>query len=541
MKVLQMKKLMIFLLLLVWTSTHGQQPSVGIIPEPVRVLQTAGSLTLSGDVALVARNGDQQNIAVLLRDFLTSKNIKSHITKIIPEHGSRIVFSLVKNEAFEGDGYQLTTDKNGVVIEAHNGAGLFYGVQSLFQLFPANGKADLPLVTIVDQPRFTWRGLHLDVGRHFFPVTFIKKYIDAMSHYKLNTFHWHLTEDQGWRIEIKKYPRLQEVAAFRRETVIGKANTRTRNEVHQYDGVRHGGFYTQEEVKEVVAYAAQRYVTIVPEIEMPGHALAALAAYPYLGCTGGPYEVATTWGIFDDVFCAGKETTFQFLQDVLDEVLPLFPGKYIHIGGDECPKTKWEKCPYCNERMKTEKLKDAHALQSYFIQRMEKYINSKGKQIVGWDEILEGGLAPNATVMSWRGEEGGIAAAKQHHNVIMTPSKWLYLDYYQDSAKADPLSVGSFVPVGKVYSYEPMSAQLTSEEQKYILGTQANVWTEYIATEEKVEYMVYPRVIALAEIAWSPKEKRNYDNFIERLKGNRPLLDSWGINYAKQVLEQPKK
>jgi len=534
-----MKNIMIALLLLTSLRGNAQQPTVGIIPEPVSVIQHAGSLKLSGDIALVAANDDQQNIAALLQDFLKSKNIKSHITKSIPAHGPRVVFSLVENESFEGDGYRLTTNNDGVAIEAHNGAGLFYGMQSLLQLFASNGNTELPLVTIVDQPRFTWRGLHLDVGRHFFPVTFIKKYIDAMSHYKLNTFHWHLTEDQGWRIEIKKYPKLQEIAAFRKETVIGKANTRTRNEPHRYDGVRHGGFYTQDEVKEVVAYAAQRYVTIVPEIEMPGHALAALAAYPSLGCTGGPYEVATTWGIFDDVFCAGKETTFQFLQDVLDEVIPLFPGKYVHIGGDECPKTKWEKCPYCNERMRTEKLKDAHALQSYFIQRMEKYINGKGKQIIGWDEILEGGLAPNATVMSWRGEEGGIAAAQQHHDVIMTPSKWLYLDYHQDSTQQ--LLVGSFLPVSKVYSYEPVSSQLTSDQEKYILGTQANVWTEYMATEKQVEYMVYPRAIALAEIAWSPKQKRNYQNFVERLKRNRPLLDALEINYAKQVFEQPKK
>ncbi len=538
-----MKKSTIILILFINICSHAfaQQASVKIIPEPVSVVQHSGSVTLTGDVALVARTDDQQNIAMLLQDFLKSKNIKSHITKTTPARGSRIAFSFVKNESFEGDGYQLTTNEEGVAIDAHNATGLFYGMQSLFQLFSSNGKTDLPLVTIIDQPRFNWRGLHLDVGRHFFPVTFIKKYIDAMSHYKLNTFHWHLTEDQGWRIEIKKYPKLQEIAAFRKETVVGKSNTRTRNEPHQYDGIRHGGYYTQDEVKEVVAYAAQRYVTVVPEIEMPGHALAALAAYPYLGCTGGPYEVATTWGIFDDVYCAGKETTFQFLQDVLDEVIPLFPGKYIHVGGDECPKTKWEKCPYCNERMKNEKLRDTHALQSYFIQRMEQYINGKGKQIVGWDEILEGGLAPNATVMSWRGEEGGIAAAQQDHDVIMTPSKWLYLDYYQDTSRMEPLAIGGFVPVSKIYSYEPVSSQLAPDQQKYILGTQANVWTEYIPNEKHVEYMVYPRAIALSEIAWSPKEKRNYEKFIERLKSNRWLLDFWGINYAKHVFEQPKK
>jgi len=358
-----------------------------------------------------------------------------------------------------------------------------------------------------------------------------------MSHYKLNTFHWHLTEDQGWRIEIKKYPKLQEIAAFRKETVIGHASTRTRKEPRRFDGTRHGGFYTQDEIKDVVAYAAQHHITVVPEIELPGHALAALAAYPELGCTGGPYEVATTWGIFDDVFCAGKESTFNFLQDVLDEVMPLFPGQYIHIGGDECFKSNWKKCPYCQKRIKTEKLKDENELQSYFIQRIEKYINAKGKRIIGWDEILEGGLAPNATVMSWRGEEGGIAAAQQNHDVIMTPSKWLYLDYRQDTAKSEPLAVKVLVDVPTVYSYEPVPAQLKEEEAKYIIGVQANVWTEYMKTGDHVEYMVYPRAIALAEVAWSAKEKRNYNDFVKRLQANRILLDEWKVNYAKHVFK----
>ncbi|MBI1769634.1 MAG: family 20 glycosylhydrolase, partial [Bacteroidetes bacterium] len=361
---------------------------------------------------------------------------------------------------------------------------------------------------------------------------------DLMAHYKLNTFHWHLTEDQGWRIEIKKYPRLQEVAANRKETIIGRASTRTRNNgLAKYDGVPHGGYYTQEEIREVVSYASKRYITILPEIEMPGHAQAALAAYSYLGCTGGPYQVATTWGVFDDVFCAGKETTFQFLQDVIDEVLPLFPGKYIHIGGDECPKTKWKKCANCQERMRIEKIKDEHGLQSYFIQRIEKYINAKGKNIIGWDEILEGGLAPNAVVMSWRGEEGGIAAAQQNHDVIMTPSKWVYLDYYQDTTKEEPLAIGGFVPVSKIYYYDPVPSQLTPEQAKHVLGTQANVWSEYMTTGDQVEYMVYPRAIALAELAWTSKENLNYNDFIKRLTANRILLDDWKVNYAKHVFK----
>jgi hexosaminidase len=316
--------------------------------------------------------------------------------------------------------------------------------------------------------------------------------------------------------------------------VIGHANTSSRSE-EKYDGKRYGGFYTQEEIKDVIAYASERYLTIIPEIEMPGHSQAALTAYPNLGCTGGPYHVATSWGVYDEVYCAGKETTFEFLEDVIDEVVELFPGEYIHVGGDESPKAKWEKCPNCQKRIKTEGLKDEHALQSYFIQRMEKYINSKGKKIIGWDEILEGGLAPNATVMSWRGEKGGIAAAQENHNVIMTPTAWCYLDYYQADPKNEPLAIGGFLPIDTVYSYDPIPAQLTVDQQKYILGGQCNLWTEYIPTPEQCEYMVYPRAIAMSEVLWSPKETRNFDKFVQRLKSNKSLLDLWNVNYAKHI------
>lgn len=365
-----------------------------------------------------------------------------------------------------------------------------------------------------------------------FPVSFVKKYIDLLAYHKFNRFHWHLTEDQGWRIEIKKYPKLQEVAAYRKETLVGNYGS------GKYDGQRYGGFYTQEEVKDIVKYAADRYVTIIPEIEMPGHAVAALTAYPQLGCTGGPYEVRTTWGVADDVFCAGKEETFAFLQDVLDEVVPLFPGKYVHIGGDECPKTRWKKCPHCQKRIKTEKLKDEHALQSYFIQRIEKYLNGKGKQIIGWDEILEGGLAPNATVMSWRGEEGGIAAAQQGHDVIMTPGNWCYFDHYQDTSKTEPLAIGGFTPVSQVYSYEPLPEQLSAEESKHVLGAQANLWTEYIATPEYAEFMAYPRACALAEVVWSPKENKSYDDFVKRMATHVTRLDQLKVNYAKHITKE---
>ncbi len=533
-----MKKNICLLLLLAFiaacTPKESKVAEVNIIPKPSQVIAGKGWIILTDEVTLVATSIDEKNVAQLLQEFLQTKNIKSTISNSASS-ASSITLSTSVADSLGNEGYRLSIDKEGVKISASTGAGLFYGVQSLFQLFLVSGETELPYLAITDQPRFVWRGLHLDVGRHFFPVAFVKKYIDLMSHYKLNTFHWHLTEDQGWRIEIKKYPKLQEMAAYRKETVIGRATTRTRNEPHEYDKTRHGGYYTQEEVKEVVAYAAQRYITVVPEIEMPGHALAALAAYPELGCTGGPYETATTWGVFNEVFCAGKESTFVFLQDVLDEVIPLFPGKYIHIGGDECPKEGWKKCPLCQKRMKNEKLKDEHELQSYFVQRMEKYINSKGKSIIGWDEILEGGLAPNATVMSWRGEEGGIAAAQQNHDVIMTPSKWLYFDYMQDSSASEPLAVKVYVPVKTVYDYDPLPPQLTPDQAKHIIGTQANVWTEYMKTGDEVEYKVYPRAIALAEVAWSSTANKNYDDFIKRLNGNQSLLDGWKVNYAKHV------
>jgi len=350
-----------------------------------------------------------------------------------------------------------------------------------------------------------------------------------MAMHKFNTFHWHLTEDQGWRIEIKKYPKLTQVGSKRKETLIGHDG-----KSKQYDGTPYGGFYTQEEVKEIVAYAAKRYITVVPEIEMPGHALAALASYPEYGCTGGPYEVSTRWGIFDDVYCPGKETTFAFLQDVIDEVIPLFPGQYFHIGGDECPKKRWEKCPDCQKRIHDEGLKNEQELQSYFVQRIEKYLNKKGKKMIGWDEILEGGLAPNAAVMSWRGEKGGIAAAKQQHDVVMTPINNCYLCLYQSDPKTEPLAFGGDLSLEKIYGYEPIPAELNETEAKYILGAQGSVWTEYMKTPEMVEYMVYPRAAALSEVVWSPKELRNYANFKDRMRSQILRYDAYGMNYCKK-------
>jgi hexosaminidase len=506
-----------------------------VIPLPVEVSLMKEKIDISS-ISLAAQGQEEQQLGSLLEAFLKEKNIA-----VKPESAKKIQLQIVSDTTNKAEGYKLTVDDSGISILAKDGAGLFYGIQSLIQLVGAYG-TQMPVMTIVDYPRFQYRGMHLDVGRHMFPTEFIKKYIDLLAFHKMNRFHWHLTEDQGWRIEIKKYPKLQEVAAFRNETVIGHARTADRNNKKNFDGKRYGGFYTQDEIRDIVKYAEARYVTIVPEIEMPGHALAALSAYPNLGCTGGPYTAATTWGVFDDVFCAGKDETFTFLEGVLDEVLELFPGKYIHIGGDESPKTRWEKCPHCQKRMKAENLKDEHALQSYFIQRMEKYLNGKGRQIIGWDEILEGGLAPNATVMSWRGEEGGIDAAKQNHDVIMTPGNWCYFDHYQDTtSKTEPLAIGGFTPVSEVYGYEPVPPQLSGAEANHVLGAQANVWTEYIPTAEHVEYMVYPRAVAMAEVLWTPKEKRNYNDFLKRMGTHFKRLDERKVNYAKHILKDVEK
>jgi hexosaminidase len=508
--------------------------SVQIIPQPVNLVTGNEVYELPENISILAATPEATSAANFLSDFFKSKNL-SVTNQSNSERTGEILLIIKPDTTLGEEGYTLSVNSKGVSIEANAGSGLFYGVQSLIQIISTDGK-QIPYVVITVYPRFSYRGLHLDVGRHMFPIEFIKKYIDLMARHKFNRFHWHLTEDQGWRIEIKKYPKLQEVAAYRKETLIGHAG-----EPETFDGRRYGGYYTQEQIKEVVQYATDRYVTIIPEIELPGHSQAALAAYPELGCTGGPYETVTKWGVFEHVYCAGKEETFKFLEGVLDEVTELFPGQYIHIGGDECPKTNWKNCTHCQKRMKSLNLKDEHELQSYFVQRIEKYLNNKGKQIIGWDEILEGGLAPNATVMSWRGEEGGIAAAKQKHNVIMTPGNWCYFDHYQDSSKTEPLAIGGLTSVSEVYSYEPLPSQLTSEEAKYILGAQANLWTEYITTPEHAEYMAYPRACALAEVVWSPKESRNLNDFFQRMQTHFIRLDEWNVNSASHIRKEIKK
>jgi len=525
-----------------------------IIPKPVSMIAADGTFTITPSTRILINSMQAKELALYIADFfsarlnntmqigaLTAIPLSSSIaqigtTKSLPTLGT-ISIIIDSTSDIESEGYQLTITPDNITINAKTPTGAFWAFSSLRQLMPpqtqratpiACALIKVPCVTIKDAPRFAYRGLHLDVSRHFFPTHFIKKYIDLMAFYKLNTFHWHLVDDQGWRIEIKKYPRLQEVAAMRDQTIVGHTLTFPQ----RFDGKPYGGYYTQNEIKEIVAYAATRHITIIPEIELPGHSVAALAAYPELGCTGGPYKTRMEWGISNDLYCAGNEATFTFLQDVLTEVIELFPSTYIHIGGDEAPKDRWTTCTKCQARIKTEKLKDEHELQSYCVTRIEKFLNAKGRQIIGWDEILEGGLSPNATVMSWRGTQGGIDAAKLNHNVIMTPHKNLYFDYYQSQSPYEPLAIGSYLPTEKVYSYEPVPTELNEQQKQYILGAQANVWTEYMGSSEHVEYMVFPRAAALAELVWTPTTQKNYGDFCNRLRYNLGHLRSMSVQYA---------
>lgn len=505
--------------------------NLGIIPAPVSVKKNAGTFTLNSQTTILADSVNHRAV-VYLTAWLQSKMALSVPVK--QNNGKSAANSIVLTADGTSDlpaeGYHLTITPKQVLI-AGKGAGLFYGVQTLIQLLSTNGTfMSVPCAEITDYPRFAYRGFMLDVCRHFFSVDVVKKYIDLMASYKLNNFHWHLTDDQGWRIEIKKYPKLTEIGSHRAQTVIGNYHDRT---PQQFDNTPEGGYYTQDQIRDVVKYAAARYVNIVPEIEMPGHSEAALAAYPELSCDPSlNYKVAETWGVFHDIYCP-SEKTFSFLQDVLTEVMGLFPGKYIHVGGDEAPKDVWKKSAFCQNLMKQLGLKTEDQLQSYFIQRMEKFINSQGRSMIGWDEILEGGLSPNATVMSWRGEEGGIAAAQQGHHVIMTPgSGGLYIDQQQSKQNLEPLSIGGYDPLSKIYSYNPTPDVLTPDQQKYIIGVQANLWTEYIPTEKKVDYMVLPRLFALSEVAWSPLANKNYNDFANvRLPEHLAKLDAAGFNY----------
>jgi hexosaminidase len=550
-----MKGIICVLALLTGLAASAQN-NVNIVPMPAEIKMGTGSFPIDKNTVIVLDGSGLEKSAAVLNDYLQKQfGYKLNVEKKSANPNSiRINYERMDNEITGA--YNLTVDKNGVYIAGDNEAGVFYGIQTLIQLIPAgnpkqqtaNNKLNIPQLSIKDYPRFPYRGMHLDVGRHFFPVSFVKKYIDYLAAYKYNTFHWHLTEDQGWRIEIKKYPELTKTGAWRNGTIIGRYPGKGS------DNKPYGGFYTQEEIKEVVAYATARYIDVIPEIEMPGHGSAAIAAYPWLSCfpekpteipekmisqksieeqkKGRIKLVQETWGVFDDVFCAGKDSTFMFLENVIDEANTLFPSKYFHLGADECPKTHWKKCPYCQKRMKDNNLKDEHELQSWFVQRIEKYLNSKGKIMIGWDEILEGGLAPNAVVMSWRGEKGGIEAAKQKHQVIMTPGNPVYFDHTQ-SKNEDSVTIGGYNPIEKVYAYEPIPKELSAAEGKYVLGAQANMWTEYMEYPSKVEYMMFPRMVALSEVLWSPVAKRNWKDFERRLPSIYERLDKQKINYSK--------
>lgn len=498
-------------------------------------------------VILVRRGGDARaNVAELLGAALAPPGRESLAIEAVndagPERATRentIVLDVIDTGqtgtpagTSPREGYEVRIRTNTIRVEADDDAGLFYAAQTLLQLarpLPPAGDGSvslgIPAATIVDTPRFAYRGMHLDVGRHMFPVPFIKRYIALMARYKFNTFHWHLTEDQGWRIEINQYPELTRIGAYRHETILEK-----NFDPYIGDGKPYGGFYTQDEVRDVVAFAERHHVTIIPEIEMPGHAVAALAAYPELACSPGPFQVRTFWGVSDDIFCP-SEKTFQFLEDVLSEVIELFPGKYIHIGGDEAPKKAWRESELAQEVIRREGLADEAELQSYFIRRIESFLSTKGRRLIGWDEILEGGLAPDATVMSWRGTSGGIEAARQGHDVIMTPNSHLYFDFYQGEPKFEPLAIGGLSTLENVYTYDPIPDELTDDEARHILGAQANVWTEYIKTPEHVEYMVLPRMLALSEVVWSPHNRRNLDAFLQKLPAHFDWFDAAGFNY----------
>ena len=529
----------LFFLLSAFCSISSFAGTVSIIPKPMVLTEQQGTFLLDSKTEIISEGKKLGLSADFLNQYLKKYyGFQLHMRSSaagMNASKTRIVLRNNKTKTATIGAYQLEVSKSAITITGDNEEGVFYGIQSLIQLLPTTVATSLsiPAVSIKDAPRFQYRGLHLDVGRHFYSVDYLKKYIDFIALHKMNVFHWHLTEDQGWRIEIKKYPKLTEVGSCREGTQVGGPETPTAPSDH----IKYCGFYTQKQVREVVKYAADRFITVIPEIEMPGHATAALAAYPYLGCTGGPYQVQTLFGVFKDVYCPGKETTFKFLENVLDEVIALFPSKYIHIGGDECVKDSWKDCASCQKLIRDLKLGDEKGLQSYFVQRIEKYLNSKGRKIIGWDEILEGGLAPNATVMSWQGTEGGIAAAKQGHDVIMTPLDTNYFDHSQ-SKHETLLTQGGYLPVENVYQYEPVPAVLTEKEQKHILGTQGNVWTEYMENEGKLEHMVFPRVSALSEVLWTEPKNKNWDEFQARLKTQFKRYDLWKVNYNTQGIKK---
>ena len=523
------------LMLLVSCAEKVQDNTVSVIPQPMYMRVDDGLFNINKDTKLLIDQPSEEMLRIA--GFLNEKLSKAAgfelelITDSPMPKANVIAFM---NAGMPSEEYVINVTPNMVLVDYGDGAGAFYALQTIFQLLPTEIysqerqkgiKWNVPCCNIEDKPRFKYRGMHLDVCLHYFEFEFLKKYIDIMAAHKVNRFHWHLTEDQGWRLEIKKYPLLTEKGQWRKETVVGSLKSGV------YDGTPHGGYYTQEQVKELVKYAADRYVTIIPEIELPGHALAAIACYPELSCgLEDHYETATKWGVFKQVYCT-KESTFKFLEDVFDEVFELFPSELIHIGGDECPKASWKACPHCQSMIKKLGLKDEFELQSYFVTRMEKYINSKGRQIIGWDEILQGGLAPNAKVMSWLGEEGGIKAAQQHHEVVMSPHQKYYLDYWQADPFSEPLAMSGPTTLRTMYEYEPIPEVLTPQEARYIIGVEGCVWTEYMPTPERVEYMAWPRMCAIAETGWTRKAK-DWDGFTRRLEKHFSRLDGMEVGYC---------
>ena len=515
---------------------------VAVVPLPEHIVEGQGTFRLTSDAEVVLLFDDERlaGVTAALNKVLMPLFGRGPRVRHADKAADHAV-NVTRDETMPAEAYRLFVTSCRIDIVAGGAQGAFYAVQTLRQLLPAAAyeaddvrAVELPVVTIEDKPCLGYRGMMLDVGRHFFTVDEVKEALDIMALHKLNVFHWHLTDDQGWRIEIRKYPKLTEIGSVRSRTLIGRDPGGTYDENCKFDETPYGGYYTQDEIRDVVNYAAERFITVIPEIEFPGHAVGALASYPWLGCTGEQYEVRQTWDIDDRVFCIGKETTFEFIEGVLEEVLELFPSEYIHIGGDECPTVMWKKCPHCKARMKAERLKRPRRLQNYATARVEKFLNAHGRRLIGWDEILEGDVTPTATIMSWRGAEGGIKAAKMGNHAIMAPTTHCYLDYYQTRDTAgEPLAIGGYLPVEKVYSLDPYE-MLTADEQRCILGVQANLWTEYIATWPHAEYMLLPRLSALAEVGWS-LDRKDYGDYLRRVRRLAKIYDACGYNYAKHI------
>jgi hexosaminidase len=513
-----------------------------IIPQPLKLVEKGGEFTINAGTTLFIAGGQAEikpAMAALVQ--LIRKTSGYTLSYARRPSGKNMIVCSLDSTIADKEGYRLRVSQSAITIQAAAPAGIFYAIQTLRQLMPPaverpnSGLKDIPVpaVEIEDAPRFGYSGIMLDVARHFFSIGFIKRYIDVLAFYKINVFHLHLTDDQGWRIEIRKYPKLTSIGAWRKETLVGHRLDSPK----VFDGKPHGGFYTQQQLKDLVQYARQRFITIIPEIDLPGHSQAVLAAYPQFGCKDSTYEVATEWGVHKDILCP-KEATFRFLEEVLSEVMAIFPSKYIHIGGDEVAKDRWKASAFCQGLIRKYGLKDEHGLQSWFIQRIEKFVNARGRTIIGWDEILEGGLAPNAVVMSWRGEKGGIQAARQHHQVVMTPSHFLYFNWYQTKKgrAIEHLANGYYLPLDKIYHYDPVPSALTAAESAYVIGAQGSLWTEYVDSEENAEEMSFPRSCALAELAWTQPANKNYDSFVRRLKQNSRHLAAMGMKFTSYHL-----